>query len=105
LSHTHLQTPEAIRVYPGSFWDEPIQSHLIDNVDTKLLASEKKALLDELKDLPSNAAARRVNELIKRAQAVKVSVYMITMYICTHMHSFTWKYMTWPVLVIRVVCR
>jgi hypothetical protein len=77
LVHMYIiQTPEAIRVYPGSFWDEPIQQHLIDNIDVKLLASEKKALLDELKDLPSNAAARRVNELIKRAQAVKVSTLL-----------------------------
>jgi hypothetical protein len=103
--HT-LQTPEAIRVYPGSFWDEPIQSHLIDNVDTKLLASEKKALLDELKDLPSNAAARRVNELIKRAQAVKVSTFILYTYALIHTCDFShMNCMMWLVsIIIPVSC-
>lgn len=68
-----VQTPEACRIYLGSFWDAPLK--LQDN--RILLEREKSDLLTEMKLLPSNAVIRRINELVKRARSVKVHAYII----------------------------
>ena len=68
-----VQTPEACRVYLGSFWEAPLK--LEDN--RALLEREKADLLAELTGLPQNAIVRRINDLVKRARAVKVHAYII----------------------------
>ena len=68
-----VQTPEACRVYLGSFWDAPLK--LEDN--RALLEREKSDLLNEMMTLPQNAVVRRINELVKRARSVKVHAYII----------------------------
>lgn len=66
-------TPEACRIYLGSFWDGPMK--LLDN--RGLLEREKSDLLTEMACLPANAVIRRINELVKRARSVKVHAYII----------------------------
>mmetsp|Transcript_14282 Transcript_14282/g.12914 ORF Transcript_14282/g.12914 Transcript_14282/m.12914 type:complete len:263 (+) Transcript_14282:531-1319(+) len=68
-----VQTPEACRVYLGSFWDAPLR--LQEN--RLLLDREKNDLLHEMISLPANAVVRRINELVKRARSVKVHAYII----------------------------
>jgi hypothetical protein len=46
-----------------------------NNFDTRpLLDKEKADLVSEMMLLPQNAAVRRINELIKRARRVKVTL-------------------------------
>jgi GTPase SAR1 family protein len=68
-----VQTPEACRVYLGSFWEAPLKR--ADN--RALLQREKDDLLSEMMSLPQNAIVRRINDLVKRARAVKVHAYII----------------------------
>jgi len=68
-----VNTPEACRVYLGSFWEAPLK--LEDN--RALLEREKNDLLTEMSSLPQNAVVRRINELVKRARSVKVHAYII----------------------------
>jgi hypothetical protein len=42
-----------------------------------LLEREKADLLQEMMSLPQNAVVRRINELVKRARAVKVHAYIV----------------------------
>ncbi len=63
-----------MRVYIGSFWDEPCK-----NIDLKkLFEIEQEELLHELHNLPANSTVRKVNELVKRARLVKVHAYIIS---------------------------
>ena len=66
-------TPEVCRVYLGSFWDMPLKMQ----ENKALLDREKADLLNEMNSLPHNAVVRRINELVKRARAVKVHAYII----------------------------
>ena len=45
-----MKTPEVLRVYIGSFWDQPLRYE--DNVE--LFEMEKADLLKDLKSLPRN---------------------------------------------------
>jgi len=69
-----MQTPEVMRVYIGSFWEQPYQN--TDN--TKLFDLERNDLLKDLMNLPRNAAVRKVNELVKRARLAKVHALLIS---------------------------
>uniref|UniRef100_A0A7S1XLP5 Dynamin-type G domain-containing protein n=1 Tax=Phaeomonas parva TaxID=124430 RepID=A0A7S1XLP5_9STRA len=68
-----LGTPEVCRVYTGSFWDGPLRNQ----ENAKLLIKEKESLLAELSELSDRAVLRRINELVKRARAVKVHAFII----------------------------
>lgn len=68
-----INTPEVVRVYVGSFWDEI--NH--DSENYPLLNKEMQDLLGDLRDLPRNAAVRKINELVKRARMAKVHAYII----------------------------
>jgi len=68
-----IKTPEVLRVYVGSFWDQPLQ-HL-DNAE--LFEAEERDLLADLRSLPRNSAVRKVNELVKRARMIKVHALII----------------------------
>jgi len=69
-----VKTPEVMRVYLGSFWDQPYR--IKDN--EKLFQAETKDLLDDLLALPRNSAVRKVNELVKRVRLVRAHAYIIT---------------------------
>ena len=68
-----VKTPEVMRVYIGSFWDQPLQ---IDD-NAALFEMEEADLMRDLKDLPRNSAVRKINELVKRVRAAKVHAYII----------------------------
>jgi len=69
-----VKTPEVMRVYIGSYWDQPYR--IKDN--EKLFIAETKDLLDDLLALPRNSAVRKVNELVKRVRLVRCHAYIIT---------------------------
>jgi GTPase SAR1 family protein len=69
-----MKTPEVLRVYIGSFWDQPL--HCTDNAE--LFELEEKDLMRDLKDLPRNSAVRKINELVKRVRLCKVHAYIIS---------------------------
>lgn len=68
-----MKTPEVLRVYVGSFWDQPLQ--ILDNKE--LFELEERDLMRDLKDLPRNSAIRKINELVKRVRMSKVHAYII----------------------------
>lgn len=69
-----LKSPEVLRVYIGSFWDQP----LMYDENTQLFEMEEKDLMQDLKDLPRNSAVRKINELVKRVRLCKVHAYIIS---------------------------
>ncbi|XP_002978188.2 EH domain-containing protein 1 [Selaginella moellendorffii] len=68
-----VNTPEVMRVYIGSFYDNP--QKIILSKD--LFDLEKKDLLRELSELPKRSCDRRISEFVKRAHAAKVHAYLI----------------------------
>ncbi|KAG0297718.1 EH domain-containing protein 1 [Dissophora globulifera] len=70
-----IQTPEVMRVYLGSFWLTRPPNVFEDC--RALLEKEQADLLKDLRDLPRNAAIRKVNEIVKRARLARVHAYII----------------------------
>jgi GTPase SAR1 family protein len=68
-----MNTPEVCRVFIGSFWGEPL-AHAEQDA---LFRQEQIDLMHDISSLPVNAVMRRINELVKRARAVKVHAYII----------------------------
>jgi len=79
-----LKTPEVLRVYLGSFWDQPL---LYEDLAT-LFEKEENDLMSDLRDLPRNSAVRKINELVKRARLAKVNAHLIS-YLKSQMPSFS----------------
>lgn len=63
-----FQTPEILRVYIVSLWSQPrlLSDHC------QLLELEELDLLADIRNLPRNAAVRKLNDLVKRARLVRV---------------------------------
>ncbi|VDP62735.1 unnamed protein product [Schistosoma curassoni] len=68
-----LGTPEVVRVFIGSFWDRPLRY----DVNRHLFELESQDLFKDLRSLPSNAAMRKLNDMIRRARLAKVHAYII----------------------------
>jgi len=68
-----LNTPEVLRVYVSSFWD---QGYQVEDC-AKLFDVEKMDLLSDLKALPRSASIRRINEFVKRTRRAKVQAIII----------------------------
>jgi len=68
-----IQTPEVLRVYIGSFWDQPYQHTDM----AKLFEKEEADLFTDLRSVPRNAVVRKINELLKRVRLCKVHAYLI----------------------------
>ncbi|KAM3567366.1 hypothetical protein VYU27_010487, partial [Nannochloropsis oceanica] len=68
-----MKTPEVLRVYVGSFWDQP----LMYRENKELFEMEENDLMKDLKDLPRNSAMRKINELVKRTRLLRVHAYII----------------------------
>jgi len=68
-----MRCPEVLRVYIGSFWNEPLR--FTENAE--LFEMERADLMRDLRDLPRNSAVRKINELVKRIRTAKVHAYII----------------------------
>uniref|UniRef100_A0A3Q0KCZ7 Eh domain containing/past-1-related n=1 Tax=Schistosoma mansoni TaxID=6183 RepID=A0A3Q0KCZ7_SCHMA len=68
-----LGTPEVVRVFIGSFWDRPLRY----DANRHLFELESQDLFKDLRSLPSNAAMRKLNDMIRRARLAKVHAYLI----------------------------
>lgn len=68
-----ILTPEAMRVYVGSFWE---QAPLFTDSIT-LLRAEQADLMRDIKELPRSATVQRISELVKRIRLCKVHCYVI----------------------------
>ncbi len=66
-------SPETLRVYISSFWNEPY----FDETNAELFMSEQADLLNDLQNLPRNSAVRKVNELVKRTRLAKAHAYVL----------------------------
>uniref|UniRef100_A0A1A8LA26 EH-domain containing 2 n=1 Tax=Nothobranchius pienaari TaxID=704102 RepID=A0A1A8LA26_9TELE len=69
-----FRTPEILRVYIGSFWSEPRQT--CDHY--QLIELEEEDLLADIRNLPRNAAVRKLNDLVKRARLVRAHAHIIS---------------------------
>ena len=69
-----IKTPECVRVYIGSFWESPLQCN---EWSKQLLQAEMRDLLTDLKNIPKNAAIRKVNELVKRVRLAKAHMCIV----------------------------
>ncbi len=68
-----IKTPESLRVYVGTFWDQP----LVFDENAALFQAEQRDLMKELLELPRNVVVRKINELVKRIRMVKIHSYLI----------------------------
>lgn len=68
-----MPSPEVVRVYVGSFWQQP----LAVNDNSELFEMEEKDLMKDLAILPRQSAVRKINELVKRIRKVKTLAYII----------------------------
>ena len=69
-----LDSPEVVRVYIGSFWDQPFQH----NECASVFNSEMADLLADLKDLNRHAALRKLNDFVKRTRSVKIQALILS---------------------------
>jgi len=69
-----VQTPEVMRVYISSFWDNEYQN----KESSKLFDAEKRDLLEDLLSLPRNTTIRKVNEMVKRARMIRVHAQILS---------------------------
>jgi len=68
-----FKTPEVLRVYVGSFWDEPYAN----DHNAELFDAEADDLLNDLRSLPRYCATRKINEFVKRVRQVKVHCFIV----------------------------
>jgi len=81
-----MKTPEVLRVYVGSFWDQP----LVYAENKTLFEMEEADLMKDLRDLPRNSAVRKINELVKRIRIGKVNALIVS-YLKEQMPMFMGK--------------
>ncbi|KAH8066566.1 hypothetical protein JL722_1013 [Aureococcus anophagefferens] len=77
-----LQTPEVVRVFVGSFWDEPLVHAEYEKVFRKDRAALIRALIDEIEGLVRSTAARKVDDLVRRGRLALVHVRL-----CQHLRD------------------
>lgn len=68
-----FHTPEVVRVYTGSYWDEP----LVHDDYQNMFETDEWNLLNELVNLPAVSVERKVNALVKRIRLVKVHMCLL----------------------------
>jgi hypothetical protein len=77
-----VNTPEVLRVFVGSMWAEPY----VHEEMSELFDLERQSVVDDLASLPRDSKIRRINETVKRWQAVKTHAIL-----CSHLsRQFTW---------------
>lgn len=60
-----IHTPEVMRVYIGSFQENPVA---LDPFTESLFKKETADLLDDLYMLPRSSSVRKINDLLKRTR-------------------------------------
>eukprot|EP00485_Elphidium_margaritaceum_P007623 CAMPEP_0202695934 /NCGR_PEP_ID=MMETSP1385-20130828/9359_1 /ASSEMBLY_ACC=CAM_ASM_000861 /TAXON_ID=933848 /ORGANISM="Elphidium margaritaceum" /LENGTH=804 /DNA_ID=CAMNT_0049352019 /DNA_START=48 /DNA_END=2462 /DNA_ORIENTATION=+ len=68
-----FKTPEVLRVYVGSFWDEDYHN----DHNAELFDAEATDLIADLRGLPRHCATRKINEFVKRTRQMKVHALII----------------------------
>jgi len=68
-----FKTPEVVRVYTGSYWDEPLKNSDFED----MFQGDEWLLMEELMTLSSVSAERRVNDMVKRIRLVKVHLCIL----------------------------
>jgi len=63
-----VNTPEVMRIFIGSFWEESYHRSEL----AELFDRERSSLIEDIKDLPQNSNIRKINEFAKRLRHVKV---------------------------------
>ncbi len=70
-----ISTPEVVKVYIGSFWDQPLDPK--GAMLGELFLKEKEDLLSDLRSLVRSSSLRQVNEMVKRTRLVRVHAMLI----------------------------
>eukprot|EP00929_Paragymnodinium_shiwhaense_P118810 TRINITY_DN90714_c0_g1_i1.p1 TRINITY_DN90714_c0_g1~~TRINITY_DN90714_c0_g1_i1.p1 ORF type:complete len:474 (-),score=90.93 TRINITY_DN90714_c0_g1_i1:112-1533(-) len=68
-----IDTPEAPRVYVGSFWEEPRRNEELE----KLFKQEESDLYKQLTQLPRGQAVTNLNSLVRRARLARVHAHLL----------------------------
>jgi len=69
-----FKSPEVVRVYTGSYWDEP----LVHDDFESMFESDEWLLTNELVNLPRSCAERKVNDVVKRIRIIKVHICLLS---------------------------
>ncbi len=69
-----FRSPEVVRVYTGSYWEQD----LIHEDFKGMFEKDEFLLINELVNLPKSCAERKVNELVKRIRIIKVHLCILT---------------------------
>jgi len=81
-----FHSPEVVRVFTGSYWDE----ELVHDDFQSMFDSDEWLLINELVNLPKSCAERKVNEVVKRIRIIKVHVCILS-YLKKNMPSWFGK--------------
>eukprot|EP00494_Astrolonche_serrata_P003090 UN03096 len=68
-----FKTPEVLRVFVGSFWDQPYSN----DHNSELFDKEAQDLISDLKSLPRHRVTRKINEFVKRTRQFKVHLLVM----------------------------
>jgi len=68
-----IETPEVAKIYVGSFWDEPLQEHDLE----ELFEAEKSNLYNHIERLPVGSTVQKLNDLSKRARMAKAHALVL----------------------------
>jgi len=68
-----FKTPEVLRVYVGSFWDQGYENEH----NSELFDAESVDLLSDLRNLPRHSATSKINKFVKRIRRCKVHLLII----------------------------
>jgi len=69
-----LKSPEVVKVYIGSFRDNPIEYKVFE----PLIESEVQLLLSDLQSVPKSSANRKLGDLIKRTKKAKAHALVLS---------------------------
>ncbi|KAF8821299.1 sarcalumenin/eps15 family protein [Cardiosporidium cionae] len=69
-----VNSPEVMRVYVGSFWDQPLKN----NDNRQLFEEEANDLFSDIALLPRSSSLRKLNDFVKRMRTIKCHALLLT---------------------------